>query len=283
MPFVQRFTVALSAFGTLLLTAGSLRADIVSLNPIADTTLIETDPGANLGGAAFFNAGTTGSGNRNRALMLFSLSEAIPAGSIISSVSLTLDVVREPSDHRASAVFSLRRMRSSWGEGDKTPIEEGSPGLGAPATTGEATWLYRSVGGDPWSAPGGLAGVDFAAVPSATSFVLGIGDPVDFNSGPDLVGDVQFWLDNPGANFGWMLMTETEDLRKSARSFASSEDGGGGPTMVVEFTTVPEPATLLLAGFVVLGAYAWRLTAPRSKGCDGIRGSGPDLAPRRAT
>lgn len=258
MSFRNCLLISLSFLGVVL-SAEPVRGEIISLYPIADTTLIETDPGANLGGASFFNAGTTGSGNRNRALMLFSLTDAIPVGATISSVSLTLDIVREPSDHRAPAVFSLRRMQSSWNEGDKTPIEEGSPGLGAPATAGDATWLYRSVGGDAWSAPGGQAGVDFSAAPSSTSFVLGIGDPVTFNSGPDLVADVQFWLENPGANFGWMLMTETEEVRKSARSFASREDGGGGPLMVIEFTPVPEPTTLLLAGILLLGTCASRL------------------------
>ncbi len=52
-----------------------------------------------------------------------------------------------------------------------------------------------------------------------------------------------------------MLMTEDELLRKSARGFASREDPGGGPTLIVDFTQVPEPATLAIGsmGLVMLG------------------------------
>ncbi|MBK8000159.1 MAG: DNRLRE domain-containing protein [Verrucomicrobia bacterium] len=246
------------AVATAILGHSPLRADVITLNPSADTTLIQVDPNANLGGADFFNAGTPGNGNRNRALMVFSLSEFIPAGATINNVSLVLDIVRQPAVDIAPALFSLRRVQTSWSEGDKVPIEEGSPGLGAPATEGDATWLYRSVGGEAWSAPGGRAGVDFSGTPSSTAFVYGIGDPVQFESTPLLTADVQFWLDNPSSNFGWMLMTETEEVRKSARSFASREDANGGPMLIIDFTPVPEPGTITLAGLLGLGLLVAR-------------------------
>lgn len=230
-----------------------VHAEVITLNPVADTTLIQVDPNANLGGTDFFNAGTAGNGNRNRAIMLFSLSEFIPAGSTINNVSVMLDIVRQPAVDLAPALFSLRRMNVSWSEGDKVPIEEGSPGLGAPATEGDATWLYRSVGGEAWSTPGGREGVDFSSTVSSTAFVYGIGDPVQFESTTELTADVQLWLDNPDSNFGWMLMTETEQVRKSARSFASREDPNGGPMLIIDFTPVPEPSSFVLTGLLGLG------------------------------
>jgi hypothetical protein len=152
-------------------------------------------------------------------------------------------------------------MQVSWGEGDKIP-EDGSPGLGAPATAGDATWLNRFVGGEVWAAPGGAAGTDFAADASASALVFGLGEPVIFESSSALVADVQAWVNQPGANFGWMLMTATEDARKSARSFASGEHGSGGPTLVIEYTLVPEPgAGVLLAG----GLGAWWLLGRRRR------------------
>lgn len=246
------------AVAAAILSHSPLHAAVITLNPSADTTLIEIDPNANLGGADFFNAGTAGNGNRNRALMVFSLSEFIPAGSTINNVSLVLDIVRQPGVDLAPALFGLHRMNVSWREGDKVPIEEGSPGLGAPATEGDATWLDRSVGGQAWSAPGGRAGDDFAGTASSTVFVLGIGEPVQFDSTPLLTADVQFWIDNPNSNFGWMLMTETEDVLRSARSFASREDANGGPMLTIDFTPVPEPGTLALAGLLALGLLAAR-------------------------
>ncbi len=236
----------LACFGSL-----SLQAETVSFNPVADTTLIEYASDANLGGAGFFNGGTSGIGYRNRALMQFALSDAIPAGAIINSATLTLDIVRQPGSDLQPAPFGLHRMLVSWGEGEKIP-EEGSPGLGSPATDGEATWLYRNLGGQAWADPGGLAGVDFSSTASSTAFVYGIGDPVQFESTLDLTDDVQLWLNNPQANFGWMLMTETEDVTKSARSFASREDASGGPMLIIDFTPVPEPSTLGLIGVSLL-------------------------------
>jgi hypothetical protein len=237
-------------------------AEVLTFNPIADTTLIEIAPEANLGGAAYFNAGTTGhtSGYRNRALIQFGLSEAIPAGSIINGVTLSLDVIRQPSTDSEPSTFGLHRLFFSWGEGDKMPEFEGSPGLGAPATTGEATWLFRFLGGASWTRPGGEVDHEFAAAPSSTAFVYGIGDPVEFESTMNLVADVQAWVNNPNANFGWMLMTEDESVRRSARSFASSEDSVGGPMLTVDFTPVPEPTTLAVLGLAGLawGYRRWR-------------------------
>lgn len=242
----------------LLLASGvsqKIQADTVTLHPVADTTLIQVAPDANLGGAGFFNAGTAGNGNRNRGLMQFSLLDGIPAGSTINNVYLSLDIIRQPSVDVETGTFVLRRMLTSWGEGDKVPADESSPGQGAPATTGDATWQFRFVGGPAWSAPGGLAGVDFAATPSSTAYVYGVGDPVEFESTPELTADVQRWVDHPDANFGWMLMPEDEIIRKTARSFLSREDPNGGPLLIIDFTPVPEPAplTVLVLGLLIFG------------------------------
>lgn len=240
------------AAGCFLHSTPSARADVVTLLPGADATLVEVAPGNSLGGADFFNAGTAGAnGLRNRALMSFALGGAIPPGSIITSVSLTLEVTRFPDPGAQSSLFFLRRMLQSWGEGAQVP--EGGPGLGAPALPGDATWLSRFAGGPAWAAPGGLAGVDFVDAPSAGAF-LSAGDPLNFETSPQLVADVQYWVDNPSENFGWILMTEDESVQKSARSFASRESGFG-PMLVIEFTPVPEPSALALLALALGGAF----------------------------
>jgi hypothetical protein len=233
------------------------------LHPIADTTLIEIAKDSNLGAAGFFNAGFTGVSTRNRGLIQFALSEAIPAGSIITGATLTFDIIRQPSVDMDQDLFTLHRMLVSWGEGDKTHDPEGNPGFGSPATTGDATWNDRFFGVTPWATPGGQAGIDFALTPTAIIPVYGIGDPVLIESDLALVADVQFWLNNPDQNFGWMFKAESEAIRKSARSFASREDANGGPTLVIEFTPVPEPSVWAIS---ILGGVAMLWPSLRRRG-----------------
>jgi hypothetical protein len=233
-----------------------LRAETVVLSPAADTTLFEVEQSNNLGGANFFNAGTARNGNRNRALLQFDMAGAIPSDSIIRDATLILEVIREPSIGPESSLFSLRRVLRPWGEGNKVPETDLSPGLGALATAGEATWLHRFAFDMFWSLPGGAEGMDFSPVFSSSIFVSAMSDPYTFESSPELVADLQLWLDQPGSNFGWLLKSESEDIRATARSFASSEFGDGGPRLIVDFVPVPEPGTMVLGIIGIAGLTA---------------------------
>jgi hypothetical protein len=251
-------TPVLSTLLTIALVSSrpvSVAAETISLQPVADTTLIQGAPLNNLGGAGFFNAGTAGNGGQNRALILFDLSSVVPAGAIIMRAELAMDVVRQPSSDRQNSDFVLRRMLQSWGEGAQVPADGESPGQGAAADGGEATWLFRLATSVPWSQPGGQVGVDFANAISSSAFVSGAGEQVTFASTPALVADLQWWINHPEANFGWMLNTTAEDVGKTARSFASRESGFG-PTLTLDFVTVPEPGMISLVSLFLLCAAA---------------------------
>ena len=229
----------------------SALADSVTLRPVADTTLIETAPNNNLGGQSFANSGTTQNFTKNRALFRFDVS-AIPTGAQVDSVSVVFEVTKQPVDGYASADFGLHRMLVSWGEGTKTAADPRSPGQGAPASAGEATWLARFAQTGPnWAAPGGLAGTDFTAASSAGQSVYSVANSPYFFTSSQLAADVQLWLNNPGTNFGWMLLADNEGPNFTARRFGSREDAVNAPQLLVQFTTVPEPSSLVL---LALGA-----------------------------
>ena len=212
-------------------------AATLTLQPAADTTLIETEPDNNLGSAPFFNAGVTQNFTKNHALLRFDPARQIPAGSQITRADLILEVTHIPRDGFAPADFGLHRLLVSWGEGNKTAEDPSHPGLGAPATVGEATWEDRFARTtNHWIAPGAAPTNDYCTAISSQQTIYDIGNsPYVFESTPALVADVQSWLDDPQTNFGWLLKTLSEEENFTARRFASREDTSRAPLLVIEF------------------------------------------------
>jgi hypothetical protein len=220
-------------------------AATLQIQPSADTTLVETEPDNNLGATKFVNAGTSGIGTKNRGLYQFDFS-SIPAGSKITSAALFLEVTKQPNGGEVSSVFDLHRVLKSWGEGDKDSTLETSSGIGFPATINEATWNSRfAFTTNTWTSPGAFD--DCATTVSSSTTIYGIGDFPIFNSTPQMVADVQTWLDNSSVNFGWLLATESEATSRTARGFGSREflvtengiDTNSPPYVKIEF--VPPP------------------------------------------
>lgn len=199
--------------GAALIFIFTARADTVVLSAVKDNTLYQTYSGSTTnsnGKGEHIFTGRTDDGYLRRAFIAFDVS-AIPAGSTITGVSLTLFMSRS----RASAVnVSLHRATASWGEGTSNAAEE--EGRGALATPGDATWLHRFYPTSLWANVGG----DFRSTTSAVASVSREGPYVW--SGAGLVSDVQMWLNDPGTNFGWLLRGE-EMQDKSATRFDSRE------------------------------------------------------------
>jgi hypothetical protein len=129
-----------------------------------------------------------------------------------------------------------------WGEGNKTtPTNSPNAGTGSPATTNEANWYYRlAYTTNLWTLPGGAATNDYSPIASSSQTIYGLADsPYTFGSTPALVTDVQFWLDQPQYNFGWMLLCESENTDFSARRFGSREDSNFPPELQIEYLIAP--------------------------------------------
>src|SRR5438552_14355994 len=140
-----------------------LQADSAVLTSVADTTLIETAPDNNLGGAPIVNAGTTQTFTRNRGLFRFDVAAQIPRTSRIARVDFVVEVTGQPKEESTPSTFGLHRILKTWGEGDKLSPDPLHPGLGEPATAGEATWNFRfALTTNAWAVPGGGATDDYA-------------------------------------------------------------------------------------------------------------------------
>ncbi len=216
------------------------RAETVTLFPIADATLIELRPSNSFGAGNWISSGTTQEGHSNRALIKFDVAAAVPTGSTVTDVGLYVTATRNGIDGNASSMFSLRRMLRPWGEGTNLPPLI-SPGFGFPAQPGDATWTHSFWGTNAWTVPGGLEGVDYSEnISTATSIPIARIQPYFFESG-GMIGDVQFWIEHPESNFGWMLKSEDEASIFTARRFGSRElqDPGESPQLVITFSPPP--------------------------------------------
>ena len=231
---------------------GSSAAQFITLRPVADTSLSETAPNNNLGAQTFTTAGVTQNNTKTRALYQFDIAGNIPAGSLITSVELLLEVTRQPADGYAIGTFGLHRVLVPWGEGNKITANPNNPGQGAPASAGEATWLQRQHGIAAWASPGGAPGTDFIAMSSALQVVYNMANsPYSFGFTSALSADVQTWLDNPSQNFGWMLLVEPETDAFTARRFGAREDSINAPRLILQYEPVPEPACLSALGCLI--------------------------------
>ena len=234
----QPMKKALISIAAVILAGVSLPAATLTLAPVADTTLQSAYVGNNLGGDSSLWIGGRRQGGVARGLFRFDLS-SVPAGATINSATLTLSVTRTPSGC-VNSLFDLHRVSESWGEGNN-----GGHGGGTTADANEASWNSRFAPGTPWTTPGG----SFAPAVSASRSIGGNGS-YTFSSTAGLVSDVQSWVNNPSGNFGWELISQSENTPTSIRLFGSRTGGSTAPSLLINYTPVPEPSTLAL---VVLG------------------------------
>jgi len=205
-------------------------ADIVNINPSKDNTLYQYVPAdgdrSNALGFHFFS-GETADGELRRGVLAFDITGNIPARSIITSVSLTLNMSRTP-DNTARTV-ELHKLLADWGEG--TSQASGEEGTGAPATPNDATWRHRFFDTIFWATQGG----DFSATVSASQSVGPVG--VYTWSSSQMVADVQSWLDRRTPNFGWLVLGDESAIATSKRF--DTRESTNPPVLTIEYTALP--------------------------------------------
>ncbi len=218
-----------------LLCLNELNGQTMTFKPSKDNTLYETNVDGSLKsngeGQQLFGGrvGTLpeGDGKIRRALLAFDVS-AIPAGSRIDSVALTLNMNRAPSAF--SELIELYRVTADWGEGSSDAVAE--EGKGASPQNDDATWVHSFFNTTLWARPGG----DFAGAVSAGQNVGVIG-PYTWGPTAQMLADVQDWVDNPSGNFGWILIGN-ENTTSTVKRFASKDNPVmvSQPALTVKFT-----------------------------------------------
>lgn len=208
------------------------------LFPLADATLYQpTSNGLQLSGGASDGlfVGVTGQQTIRRSLLQFDVAGAVPAGSVIISAHIEINVAQTqtgPND------MTVHRVLASWGEG--STIAPGGGGNGGAAQAGDATWGFRFFPDQPWSQVGG----DFD--PAVLSTVeLDLVGPYVING---LGAAVQSMLDLPESNHGFMFIGR-ETGGTSSKRINSREAGvaSARPRLVIDFTP-PCPADWNLDG-----------------------------------
>lgn len=246
-------------FGLACAPAG---ADTVIIFPQKDNTIIKSDPTFEFsnGQGAYFFVGRTNSDNEEdnvrRGAIQFDIAGNVPAGSTITSATLR---VRVSKTQAGSQTVRVRRFSADWGEG---PSNAGEPGGGGTtAEPGDVSWRFRYYPTVPWAINGG----EFSPSVSAQINLAGNGSYM-IASTPQLVADVQSFLDQPSQNFGWILIGN-ENVR-SAKRLDSRENPTPSfrPYLVVNFNP---PAALLgdlncdgMVSVSDIGAFVLALTNP---------------------
>ena len=203
----------------------------VNIAPVADNTIYQDFP--------------DNSNGARRAFVKFDVAGAVPAGATITSVTLTMNMNRSGLNN--STVY-LHKTNTNWGEGTS---DAGDPdGQGAPATINDATWncnFYNGAGGctTSWINPGG----DYTITASASTPVTTSLGNYTWTSA-QMAADVQSWLNNPSANFGWEILAN-ESIIKTAKRF-SSRQGATPPTLSITATT----AVVIPSGTVTVNSNA---------------------------
>jgi len=214
----------------------------IEFAPEKDNTLYEDAAGSisNGAGDGFIAGLGSDSAQRRRGLLAFDLS-SVPAAARLLDASLRL--TQTLTDDVLQRVVSLHRVNAQWGEGASTA--QGQQTSGAPAETGDATWLHRFFASSFWGASGG--GGDFDPAPSATA-TAGVGTGARTWTGAQLRADVQGWLATPVSNRGWAVLGD-EGTPGSQRRFASREfaDPATRPKLTVTYTLVPASAACCFA------------------------------------
>jgi len=204
----------------------------LEFEPVQDNSIFSEGTLSNGAGEWLFS-GLTNNIAERRALLKFDVESQLPRGTMITDVTLQLEMDKTIS---GSIDYDLFRLSRSWGEGESdAPAQEGA---GTAALAGDATWIHAIHDSESWATPGG----DFEVVVSASTSVAGNG-PYQWTS-TRLTQDVQEWVNGDEINEGWILLTADTSIG-NAKRFKSRESAAVAerPKLMVTYAVELPPIT----------------------------------------
>ena len=136
-------------------TSSSQVLQTVALNPTQDNALYESPAGNVSNGLGdYFWVGNINqpiSSDTRRGLLKFDVAGNIPAGAIVSGVSLVMNM--SMTNTASGQPVDLHVATSDWGEGSSNA--SGDEEFGAAAAAGDATWNDNLFGISSWNVVGG--------------------------------------------------------------------------------------------------------------------------------
>lgn len=200
-----------------------LRKGLYSFEDVQDTTLIRWQPTTNRGASSLLTVGwrddLTDPAEDQRALLRFGL-DSIPWSAPVREARLSLFFQYSSNPHPVN--FKVFRLTRRWWEQ-------------------QATWQEAGVG-QPWARPGadGLES-DRLTDPTVSQIIYQPNGWVTL----DVTALAQFWLDNPGQNYGMLLMIEGLDGQTVYYDIRSGThwQADTRPTLFVAYTTDPAVPT----------------------------------------
>ncbi len=215
----------LSLFLGFFLSSILFAQTTVDISAEKDNSIYSESNNLSLGAGDWVFLGRTNQGNDRRALLKFDVAANVPAGAMITDVTLELNVDEGKGGQRNADVHVLTQ---DWGEGSAN--NPGSPGQGGFPSTDDCSWAYTFWSISMWTNPGG----DFDANSIASTNINDSGI-ASWNS-TDLTSTVQDWLDGTTPNHGIILIGD-ESTNQTAKKLHSRENATGQPVLKVTYTT----------------------------------------------
>jgi hypothetical protein len=216
-----------------------------------NANLGNTSGGSNRFYADFLADNTTPTTRKTHVVQWFDVS-SIPSGAIINSASLVTRFANQTANNRTFTAVKLSRLNAG---------KDWTEGVGQnPATDGSVTWNHQKGNTVPWTSNGAANATDIDLGTTQTFDLVGVDGSATIIT-RDITAWVQSWVNTPANNNGmlwWGGGSSDSDSGNRYFHFGTKEDGAGpagetnaaAPSLLIDWTPVPEPTAglLLVAG-----------------------------------